>query len=182
MILFAEMDNPSDREFMEQTYSAYYKKLFSVAKSYVSEDSAAEDVVQDSFVKLIPKVRLLRGFSRPQLRAYLLSTVRNTAITRAQKQSMERSMLHHGDLDDTLVDDDKHISPEDILLTAEFEAALEHLDDRDRYMLEAKYYLGQSDSEIGKAIGVKCASVRTMMMRARRKVLNAISEEMNDHG
>ena len=186
MILFAEMDSPSDREFMEQTYSAYFKKLFSVAKHYVAEDSVAEDVVQDSFVKLISKVQLLRSFNRAKLRAYLISTVRNTAITKSQKQSAERAMQFLGDLENAQIDDTDNISPEEILVNAElqsaFSSAMERLGERDRYLLEAKYYLGLSDSEIAKALGVKAASVRTIIMRARQKVLNTISEEMNDNG
>lgn len=43
------------------------------------------------------------------------------------------------------------------------------LDQRSQYLLEARYILGKSHSEIAEDLGIKVASVRMALTRARKK-------------
>jgi RNA polymerase sigma-70 factor (ECF subfamily) len=187
MIIFSAMDDPDDEAYMEQLYRQYHVLLFYIAKKYLHEDGAAEDVVQDAFLKLIPKVSLLRCFDGGRLRAYLAATVRNTAYTKSAKLKEERIWLVGRALDETIDQlPDVVLSMEDDVLRQErreaFSKVLNALEDHDRFLLEAKYYLQQSDAEIAEALQVKPSSVRMMLTRARRKVLQQLQEGMGDHG
>jgi RNA polymerase sigma-70 factor (ECF subfamily) len=187
LIVFLAIESATDREFLESLYRTYRKMLFHIAKGYVHEDGAAEDVVQDAFVKLIPKIPLLRSFDRCRLRAYLVATVRNTAITKAMRWKAERVQR----IDDPVEEaawsiSDSGSSLEDALLSKEqresFAAVLGSLEEQERFLLEAKYFVQQTDREIAEKLQVKPDSIRMMLTRVRRKVLKKLQEEAEDYG
>jgi RNA polymerase sigma-70 factor (ECF subfamily) len=187
LIVFLAIESATDREFLESLYRTYRNMLFHIAKGYVHEDGAAEDVVQDAFVKLIPKIPLLRSFDRCRLRAYLVATVRNTAITKAMRWRAERIQR----IDDPVEEaawsiSDSGSSLEDALLSKErresFAAVLGSLEEQERFLLEAKYFLQQTDREIAEKLQVKPDSIRMMLTRVRRKVLKKLQEEAEDYG
>ena len=55
------VSDPSDREFMTSFYEKYYRLMFSVSRGICKEYYDSEEVVQDSIVKLISKISLLRS-------------------------------------------------------------------------------------------------------------------------
>jgi RNA polymerase sigma factor (sigma-70 family) len=127
---------------------------------------------------LIPKIPLLRSFDRCRLRAYLVATVRNTAITKAMRWRAERIQR----IDDPVEEaawsiSDSGSSLEDALLSKEqresFVAVLGSLEEQERFLLEAKYFLQQTDREIAEKLQVKPDSVRMMLKKL---------QEEEDHG
>ena len=68
---------------------------------------------------------------------------------------------------------------DDIIRTAEIEClnlALDLLDERNRDLLEMKYWRKLSDAEIAERIGIKESSVRQYLTNARRKLKKIIEE------
>lgn len=181
MMIFSTISDYDDKLFMESLYTEYYKMLFYVASSYIFEDGTAEDVVHDAFVKLIPKVSLLQKLECCKLRAYLVSTVRNTAITKAGKLKTERESRIYIE-EETVLDQipSNTPSPEIALILkeskTEFSNILHSLPDSELFLLEAKYFFNMTDEEIAKNLQVKPASVRMMLTRVRRKVFNMMQE------
>lgn len=187
MIIFSTMEDTDDCAFMESLYFEYVNLLYRISKKYIQDDAAAEDAVHDAFVKLIPKVSLLRELDCCRLRAYLVSTIRNTAISSAKKLKEEHSKKTPEDFSEAVADiPDRGVSPEDALLLRErqneFSAILQTLAPKDRYLLEAKYYYQLTNQEIADIFQVKPASVRSMLTRARRKVLDQMMKEADTYG
>lgn len=73
-------EEPGDRALMLDLYERFERLMFSVARTYDREGDFPEEVVQESLVKLIGKVELLRELSQKALAAYVAATTRNTAI------------------------------------------------------------------------------------------------------
>ena len=67
---------PEDRAFMLDLYEQFERLMFSVARTYGREGDFPEEVVQESLVKLIGKVELLRELSQKSLAAYVAATTR----------------------------------------------------------------------------------------------------------
>lgn len=185
MIIFAAVESSTDREFIESLYITYSKLLYCIAKRYVHDEGITEDIIHDAFLKLIPKISLLRSFDCCRLRAYLVSTVRNTAITHAVKLKAERTLRIDNPFEkiiETMPNTSRSL--EDELLSQEmrvaFSAILETLEADERFLLEAKYFLHQTDREIAEKLQVKPASIRMMLTRVRRKVLKKLQEVDND--
>ena len=73
-------ENQNDRTFMLELYQQFFRLMFFTARKYVLQQDACEEVVQESLVRLIPKVSMLRKMPSPVLASYIVSTTRNTAI------------------------------------------------------------------------------------------------------
>lgn len=186
-MLFSERNSPDDQEFIESIYQEYVRLLYQIARQYIFEADLVEDIVHDAFEKLIPKVSLLRSFDCCRLRAYLVSTVRNTAITKAKKLKEEHARQVSGDFEDAIGQiPDAYISMEENLLSRErreaFLAAFKSLGQDEQFLLEAKYFLQRSDKEIAEELHVKPSSIRMMLTRVRRKMLTILSKEDNIDG
>ena len=79
-------ENQSDRTFMLELYERFFRLMFFTARKYHLQQDACEEVVQESLVRLIQKVSLLRKMPEPVLASYIVSTTRNTAIDYFKRQ------------------------------------------------------------------------------------------------
>jgi len=91
--ILEQIDNITDQQFMVSVYQDHKYIMFGTAKKYLSNDSVCEDLVQESLIKLIPKIDILRHLERCKLTAYIVSTVRNTARNYLRELSTERKYL-----------------------------------------------------------------------------------------
>ena len=184
MILYviAEIENETDQQFMLQLYEAYNPIMFKIARKYVSDVYAVEDLVQESLVRLIPKISTLRELSRCKLDAYIVYTVRNTAFNFLRKKAKERQNISFEDMD-TLIHE---LSTAERCVEfqyaesekkAQLNRVLRKLPEKDQEVLVRKYYLQQSDQEIATAYGCKSSSIRMVLTRVRRRVFAILNEE-----
>ncbi|MFY0256232.1 RNA polymerase sigma-70 factor [Chitinophaga sp. 30R24] len=80
--------SPSYQAYKELFYSQY-NDLCNYAYSFLKDDAAAEDVVQETFIKLWEKHREQIGI--PNIKAYLFRAVRNNSISALRKQYTENA-------------------------------------------------------------------------------------------
>lgn len=178
-VVIAAMDDPQDRDFLTQLYLEYEKLLFSTAWKFTASHHDAEEIVQSSLERLIKKVSTLRRLERCTLTAYIVSTVRNTAINYLRKA--ERIRLAETDIDEQPEMAAPQLSMDDLLILREnrqkIAAAWSYISETDRLLLEGKYLLGMSDSELATQLGCKPDSVRMKLTRARRKAMKIMLEK-----
>ena len=82
------------RELFEKEYNS----LCRYAMTYMQDSHQAEDVVQDTFIKIWEQKREL--VSSPQIRFYLVTAVKNNCITALRKQNT-RAEVYTGTAPDT---------------------------------------------------------------------------------
>ena len=182
MYIIAEIENETDQQFMLSLYETYKPIIFGTARKYVSDSFAVEDLVQESFLKLIPKVSTLKGLQRCKLDAYVVYTVRNTSFNYLRKKANERQYVTFDDLDDLigiLRTSERYV--EEAFAQSEKKVQvrriLAKLPERDQEVLIRKYYLKQNDQEISVAYGCKPGSIRMILTRIRRRVFDIMNEE-----
>lgn len=171
------IENEGEREFMEMLYTANYGAMYQKALSYLHNHHEAEDVVEAVMLKLIDRADLLRGCKRASLRSYLLACVRNAAINRLRRAKKRYSFADVEDKLNALPDEGAVDAC--LLREAQVQAmicALEQLPDREREMLQMKYYDGLSDAEIARILAIGPNSVRTLIDRARKRVRKILTE------
>ena len=93
MYVIEEIENETDQQFVLSLYEKYKYIMFGTARKYVSDSFAVEDLVQESLLKLIPKISVLRGLQRCKIDAYIVYTVRNTAFNYLRKKANEREYI-----------------------------------------------------------------------------------------
>lgn len=71
----------------KELFHSQYSDLCNYANSYLKDDAVAEDVVQETFIRLWEKHPEL--IEMPNIKAYLYRAVRNNSISVLRKQSTE---------------------------------------------------------------------------------------------
>ncbi len=179
MISFTSNSSESDGEFIARLYEEFKYIMLSTAKRYVDSPEDREDIVQESVVKLLGKAPLLRGKERPALAAYVVYTVRNTAINHLRHVSVEKA--HFEELDGDAEPEAGAMPLDELMALREREVHLDRLLSRlsqdDRTILIGKYILEYSDEELARELGCKSASVRMKLTRARRSALKMIARD-----
>lgn len=175
------MGQSGDREYMHAIYNEYSRLMYFTARQFTTELDAQKDIVQESLLHLIRNISTLRELEPPALSTYIVTTVKNAAIDFMKKEEQIR--------EHTVEFDDEHIeeleSPEPSLddIMAAFEdserliVALAHLPDDERFLLEQKYFLGNSDKELAQFFRCKPGSIRMKLTRARRHMLNILKDD-----
>lgn len=180
-IIILAIENDDDRQFMIDLYIKYSGMMQSVAISILHDDAEAEDTVQDALEQLIMKIDKIKNFQCYILTSYIVSTIRRVSLNRYNKR---KRVKEHETLDDgealDMIEDEKDVVEEKVLKTLTAEAlmfSLEKLPERYKDALNFKYLLDMEDEEIAEAMGISKDSVRTLLMRARRKALSIIEKE-----
>ena len=178
----ATLDNDDDRAFMLWLYQEFQYAMYSTVKKYITDPQDQEDIIQDSILKLIKRIDVLRGKERCVLGTYVVYTVRNTAINHLRHHTVEKAHF----VDDDIEQEADLIPLDELMALKERNVrvgdVLKRLSDSDQTLLIGKYVLGYSDDELGDQLGCKPASIRMKLTRARRKALELLKEdEVIDH-
>lgn len=169
------LSSPEEKLFFAGLYETHKGLLFLSVRQYISDSATAEDLVQDSLVKLMERADTVRGLSGGALAAYVAATARHTAVDYLRRTG---AMPPPADDPDELADAGS--LPEAALLRREELTRLRdvwpRLRQEDRLLLERKYLLGQTDEELARYLGCRRGSVRMKLTRARRAALRLMRE------
>lgn len=180
-ILLSTMDDPDDRAFIHKLYVDNEKLFFSIALKIVPSLHDAEEVVQESLVKLIGKVATLQKLERCALTTYVVSTVRNTSFNYINK--LNKHLAKVEEFDEELLGEKapSGLSLDELMIIAENREKLvnawKDIPEADRTLLEGRYLLGMSDVELAQIFQCKPTSIRMKMTRARKSAFNVISKK-----
>mgnify|MGYP004476518213 FL=1 len=136
---------PTSQEFIIQIYEKYDRLMLFTAKKYLMDLQECEDAVQESLLKLMSRIELLRTLEEPVLTSYVVTTVRNTAINilRRQKRDAQNITLFTESVEESIIEPDSII---DIIMGREakrsLREAIDELEPNERLLLEGKYFLG----------------------------------------
>ncbi len=165
---------------MTQLYEDNQSIMYRQAIKILGRCDHVEDVVADACVALIGKVSLIRAMDRYTLRAYIVSTVRNTAINFIARRDRQG---RHFFLDDGTALDRQDSGEEEALKHLirreeidRLKAAIRMLSENERLALTMKYLDEMNDREIAQTLSIKEDSVRSCLMRARRHVKQHMKE------
>ena len=73
-------NSESDRLFLEELYDNYNNLMFKQARRFLQNQADVEDVVQQSFVKLIRYLPTLKKINRNTLSVYIVNVIRSCSI------------------------------------------------------------------------------------------------------
>ncbi len=179
--IWMALEDEQQREFMHGIYQKHARLMLYTANQILRDPAAAEDVLQDSVVRLMDKIELLQKMDGCTLTAYVVSTIRNMALNRRRAQQRQRYRDAGLEQEALLNVPDGGPTVEEGLLLREQKAALAkiwpRLTEDERHLLEAKYILQQEDKDIAGELGIKPASVRMGLTRARRHALKLMQKE-----
>lgn len=157
-------------------------RLYGLALRLLRDPAAAEDVVQESFLKLMSNAERIEG--RARLATWLYRVVYNACIDRLREQ--KRLVPVPDDADEAAVPMpsvlvDFRLSPEEMLRDAQTREALEEAIASLSPTLRAAFLLrdveGLTTAEAAEALSVSEANLKVRLHRARL----ALRERLSDH-
>ncbi|WP_205697688.1 RNA polymerase sigma factor [Conexibacter sp. SYSU D00693] len=146
-------------------------RLFRAAWAMCGSPHDAEDLVQETYVRVLARPRFLR---RGDDLAYLLQTLRNVHVSRHRAAGARPDELLSDDLDHH--EDPRTAWRPDVALDAgELFAAIAALPDPFRDALVAVDLVGLSYAEAARAVGTTEPTLTTRLHRARRRVARRLA-------
>jgi len=149
------------------TLAEHLDALYRAALLLCGDPDEAQDLAQETCVRVLARPRALRGDPR----GYLMRALRNTFYSRLRTAS-RRPQIAAG-LDD-IQPVDPRAEPERAAEIAELLRAIAALPDDFRMVLVAVDVLGLSYAEAGRALGALEATITTRVYRARQRVARAL--------
>ncbi|MHB1538300.1 MAG: RNA polymerase sigma factor [Solirubrobacteraceae bacterium] len=156
-------------ELHPEALAGHIDRLYRAAWALCGSPEDAEDLVQETFVRVLSKRRAIRGAELP----YLLATLRNTFFDerrRAARRPQPAPELHSHELPDARGDGD----PPHAMQTRELFEAVASLPLDFRLALVAVDIAGLSHREAAKLLATREATIATRLFRARGRVVEAL--------
>ena len=155
-------------------FTTHYATMVRVATALLGDRARAEEVVQEAFVSVEPRLASLEPDSRvPYLRRAVMNGARSTS--RRERAKKRQPILIR----------EVTSSPEDHAMVADDQrrllALLDDLPMRQRQCLVLRYYEGLTDVEVAAALKISPGSAKTHIRRgleALRTRLTSMSEEV----
>jgi RNA polymerase sigma-70 factor, ECF subfamily len=161
----------SDRQLDPQALGDHIDRLYRAAIALCGSREEAEDLVQETFARVLRRPRTMKGDNDV---GYLLRALRNTFLS-SRRAVARRPRTCHDQLD--FIEDRRAPRPEASLEVAGVYAAISALPDDSRDALVAIDVAGLSYREAAEALGVGEATITTRLCRARRRVARAVLGE-----
>jgi RNA polymerase sigma-70 factor (ECF subfamily) len=170
--MLAEQSMAPDRQLDPEALGDHIDRLYRAARSLTGSREEAEDLVQETFARVLRKPRILR--SDDDL-GYLLRVLRNTFIsTRRAAARRPQATASPEALD--FVEDPRATKPETRLEVAELYEAIAELPPDFRDAVMAIDVVGLSYREAAQALRVREATITTRLHRGRQRIARALAE------
>jgi RNA polymerase sigma-70 factor, ECF subfamily len=156
-----------------QSLTQHVDRLYRAAWALCGSREDAEDLVQETFARVLARPRVLSGDDELY---YLMRVLRNTFFT--SRRTASRRPVTVATLDDVVAADPRPLGqPERALEMRELYATIATLPDDRRLALVAIDVLGLSYREAARALRVREATITTRLFRARRQLARLLDPE-----
>jgi RNA polymerase sigma-70 factor (ECF subfamily) len=156
-----------------ESLSKHVDRLYRAAWGLCGSREDAEDLVQETFARVLSRQRLLHGDDELY---YLMRVLRNTFLT--SRRTASRRPVTVATLEDVVTADPKPLGrPEQALEIQELYATIAELPEDFRMALVAIDVLGLSYREAARALRVREATITTRLFRARKQVAQRLGDE-----
>ena len=155
-----------------QSLTKHVDRLYRAAWALCGSREDAEDLVQETFTRVLARPRMLSGDDELY---YLMRVLRNTFLT--SRRTASRRPVTVATLEDVVAADPRPLGqPEQALEMQEVYATIATLPEDRRLALVAVDVLGLSYREAARALRVREATITTRLFRARKQVARELAD------
>lgn len=154
-----------DAETFKKVFIPYHQKLYRIAYRIVQDAASAEDIVQDTFIKLWNKRDEMESVDNTE--AFAIIILRNTCLDHLRKTKNDRYTDYDTDMPET-TSLTKQIELQDEAEKIKY--LINKLPDQQRQVMMMKHWDEYSDEEIEQATGLSAGNIRVILSRARKTI------------
>lgn len=166
-----------DRDYMEWLYREHHRLMYKAAFEHCQDLEEIQDIVSDACVALINKIEKLRYLEKAELKLYIFTTVKNTAINHYRKRRrLDKRFFHLSEEASSQVSDGFDVVRQ-IELEEELRQVMQiigELPEKEQTIMLLKFSVGLPDVEIAEIVGLAPDSVRKYVGRARERIKSRI--------
>lgn len=146
-----------DRDALKVIYKYMNRQIYAVAYSILRDFTMSDDVVQETYVRILEKAFSYRKGTSP--RAWVLSIARNISIDLYRRRRFEGA-------EESLDDGDARFDEGSVLISMAVKKALDSLDREERQIVTLKVYSGLRHKEIASLLGITTEASKKKYQRA----------------
>ncbi len=163
-----------DKKAQEQLYQRYSPKLWGVCLRFAKSQMAAEDIMQEGFIRIFGKLKQYTG--EGSFEGWSRKILINTAINYYKK-----NINHNRELDIDEVITHNLVEPRviDKLSVKELMSVVQGLPDGYRMVFNLFVVEGYSHKEIGEQLGITENTSKSQLSRARQLLQEQIKKKLN---
>lgn len=179
--LLLQAARDGDDGALERIVPLVYDDLRAVARRHIQRERpghtlGATGLVHESYMRLVGSAAL-HARDRAHFLAIASRSMRQVLVDHARRATAAKrgGELHHTTLTDGSAS--VELKPEELLA---LDSALESLDERQRRVVECRFFGGMEESEIAEALGVSERTVRRDWVKARAWLYSVLYPEGSD--
>lgn len=162
----------STEEFKE-LFLPNYKKMYQVAFRILGDSSDAEDVVQETFVRLWNKKNDLYNLNSPE--AFGMAILKNLCLDNIRvKKSHAGNSYSECDVEEKSTEHDKL---EDSDMLSYVRSLIDRLPDQQREVMILRHWGEYSMEDIENRLGLSSSNARVLLSRGRKKIKEWIEKK-----
>ncbi len=159
----------------EALYENFWVRLVHYCARLTREETRAEDLAQETFLRAMQHAELLAGLNLRQQKAWLFETAHNLFCDQARRAAREQELL--AQLAPGGGAEPPDPAAADALAGVETAALLNQLDPEARALFQLRYDEGYNAAELGQLFGQPPATIRTRLLKARNTLKKHLTEE-----
>lgn len=154
-----------DAETFKKVFLPYHQKLYRIAYRIVQDAPNAEDIVQETFIKLWNKRGDMQDIENTE--AFSIIILRNTCLDHLRKTKND----YHTNYDTDIPETASLVKQIEIQDEAErVKKLINKLPEQQRQVMIMKHWDGYSDEEIEQITGISPGNIRVILSRARKTI------------
>jgi RNA polymerase sigma-70 factor (ECF subfamily) len=158
------MQAKGDIMTLTELFETFEKKLHRYAVRLARDSHDADDLVQETFIRCMGHLELLKLLNDHQREAWLRRTLKHLFLDEQRSRQRERFLAEQ------LAQQTQFVGHPTLAFMDR--DALDHIPDRYRDLLHKRYVLGMNSKEIARELDIPAATVRTRL-RLALKMLRA---------
>ena len=159
-----------DVHALETLYNRHARAVYSLSLKMLGEPAAAEEIVQECFLKLWRQPELYQA-ARGKLLSWLLGVTHHRAVDQLRRRRLEQRYTADGKVDPAASDEaDPERRAWGRFQVEAVGRALADLPPSQRITLELAYLRGMTQAEIAASLGAPLGTVKTRMRLAMQKL------------
>jgi RNA polymerase sigma-70 factor, ECF subfamily len=156
---------------LKELYARFSKQIYSLARRMLRDESAAEDVTQDVFVKIWQK-SLDYSSLKGAVSTWIMTIAHHSAVDAIRRRTThETVVLEDGELERYPIE-----QGDDRLEQVTVSRALESLEPSERGLIELAYFEGLSHSQLATRTGIPLGTIKTRLRVGLQKLKVALGE------
>lgn len=177
------MNNEADKVTIEQIYDEYYSLMLYIASSRLEDHALAEDVVSESFIKIMKHLGKFQDAASHQVKGYVVNIVRTTSLDFLRKRKREQDYVDLGESDEQLeYVPDASIRIMDGMIVNEWresmKEAIKILPETLKHVTYLAWVHGFGHDEIAQQLGISLATSKKRLSRARQEIKKILTGDL----